>query len=486
MNTPLRTGCVVLIVILAFLRTTFAASPPALTAEERRGAAGDQTNFFGDDPANPGPIADLDPSMTSVAVKKAMQKVADWQLQRAEKHFDQQWTFATLYCGFLSASQSTGDLKFRDAMLAMGENFQWDISGSATSAARAAADAPPAPGPGDIPDLNALDAPPQLDPAQLAAMRRLVPINANSECLSQTYLELYFQYNNPWMLAATRQAFDQVMSIDHYPASLPPGLRGGGGAPANPQRTRGRGRGASTRPADQGMDPALNPHHLIWWWCDALYMGPPAWARLYHATEDPKYLAYIDRHWWRTSQYLYDPVEHLYFRDNSFLAKHEANGQKVFWSRGNGWVIAGLARVLQYMPADYPTRPQYVKQFQEMAAKIASIQGQDGLWRAGMLDPDYYGLPENSGSAFFTFAMAWGINQGILDRATFEPVVTKAWQGLVSHIHADGRLDCIQQTGSGPAHFRPSASYVYGVGAFLMAGREVNRLALTMMMEHRR
>jgi hypothetical protein len=476
MNTLFRTAATVLLML------STAASPPALTADEKRAAAGNKTDHFGDDPVNAGPIANLDPSMTTVAVKKAMQLVADWQLPRAEKFFNQQWTFGTLYCGMLSATQSLGDPKFRDAMVAVGESFQWDISGSASN--NAANDAAAAGG------FDFAAAPPPMDPAQLAAIRRQFPINANSECLSQTYLELYFQYNNPWMLEPTRRAFDDVIGIDVYP-NASPFDRAGGGAPANAaaggQSGRGRGRGgASTRPSDQGTDPLYNPHHLIWWWCDALYMGPPAWARLYKATGDAKYLAYLDKHWWRTSQYLYDPAEHLYFRDNSFIAKKEKNGQKVFWSRGNGWVIAGLARVLQYLPAEYPSRPKYVQQFQEMAEKLASIQGEDGLWRSGLLDPDDYVEPENSGSAFFTYALAWGVNQGILDRATYEPVVSKAWKGLLSHIHADGRLDCIQQTGAGPAHFRTSASYVYGVGAFLQAGREVNRLALAMMMEHHR
>jgi rhamnogalacturonyl hydrolase YesR len=214
-------------------------------------------------------------------------------------------------------------------------------------------------------------------------------------------------------------------------------------------------------------------------------MAPPAWARMYKITGDIKYLDYLDHHWWVTSGYLYDPVAHLYYRDNTFITKKESNGQKVFWSRGEGWVVGGLARVLQYMPSDYPDRPKFETQFKDMCQAIAAIQGPDGLWRAGMLDPDYYIEPENSGSAFFTFAMAWGINQGLLDRDTYTPVVQKAWAGLVSHIHADGRLDCIQQTGSGPAHFKESSSYVYGVGAFLLAGREVNRLALTTAMTHR-
>jgi rhamnogalacturonyl hydrolase YesR len=137
------------------------------------------------------------------------------------------------------------------------------------------------------------------------------------------------------------------------------------------------------------------------------------------------------------------------------------------------------------MPGDYPDRPKFISQFTDMAAKIASLQSRDGLWRAGLLDPDAYGLPENSGSAFFTYALAWGINEKILDHDAYEPIVAKAWQGLVSHIHADGRLDCIQQTGASPAHYAPSASYVYGVGAFLLAGREVNKFAITQAMQHR-
>jgi rhamnogalacturonyl hydrolase YesR len=214
-------------------------------------------------------------------------------------------------------------------------------------------------------------------------------------------------------------------------------------------------------------------------------MAPPTWAKLYKATDDVKYLNYLDHQWWVTSDNLYDPAEHLFYRDATFITKRESNGQKMFWSRGEGWVMGGLARVLQIMPADYPDRGKFVTQFKDMATRIAGLQGPDGLWRAGMLDPDFYGEPENSGSAFFVYAMAWGVNEGILDRATFEPVIAKGWKGLLSHVHADGRLDCIQQTGSGPAHFKTSSSYVYGVGAFLLAGREVNRLAITLAMEHR-
>jgi rhamnogalacturonyl hydrolase YesR len=112
-----------------------------------------------------------------------------------------------------------------------------------------------------------------------------------------------------------------------------------------------------------------------------------------------------------------------------------------------------------------------------MAEEVATIQGADGLWRSGLLDPAAYPYPEVSGSAFFTFALAWGINEGLLDRKTYEPVVAKAWKGMLTHIYADGRLGSIQKIGGSPDTVSLGGSYVYGVGAFLLAGEEVDRLA---------
>ncbi|HKR75361.1 MAG TPA: glycoside hydrolase family 88 protein [Rhodanobacter sp.] len=220
-----------------------------------------------------------------------------------------------------------------------------------------------------------------------------------------------------------------------------------------------------------------DPRRPLWWWCDALFMAPPTWAGLARATHERAYLDYMDRQWWITSALLYDPVEHLYSRDASYLDKHEANGRKLFWSRGNGWVMAGLARVLMLMPADYPQRPRYVQQFRAMAARLAQLQGKDGLWRAGLLDAAAYPRPETSGSAFIVYALAWGVHHGMLDAATYRPVINRGWRGLVGEIYADGRLGDIQPIGAAPGDYPPSASYVYGVGAFLLAAGEVGALA---------
>ncbi|MHB1021713.1 MAG: glycoside hydrolase family 88/105 protein [Acidobacteriaceae bacterium] len=264
---------------------------------------------------------------------------------------------------------------------------------------------------------------------------RSFPAGADDQSMGQAYVELYFHHKDPARIAPTRAELDAVMAM-----------------PDNPKR-------------------------LPWWWCDALFMAPGLWARMSTATGDQKYLAYMDKEWWETSNLLYDQQRHLYFRDATYLNKHEENGQPMFWSRGNGWVMAGIVRVLEYLPKNDPMRPKYIEQLKEMSASVAALQGKDGLWRAGLLDPNYYVLPETSGSALMTYAMAWGVNNGILDKHKYKPVVAKAWKGLLAHVYADGRLGCIQQTGAEPAFYRPTASYTYGVGAFLLAGSELDHMA---------
>jgi rhamnogalacturonyl hydrolase YesR len=272
------------------------------------------------------------------------------------------------------------------------------------------------------------------------------PYNADDHCIGQTYAELYLRHHDPRMLAAMIERFDFVLA---HPIA-----------------------------DNLVFDRTLNPDwRNTWSWCDALFMGPPAWVRLYAATGKKAYLDFAVEKWWKTSDFLYDAKEHLYFRDNTFFARREANGEKVFWSRGNGWVMGGLVRVLQFLPAEHPARARFVKQFQEMAARVLTCQQPDGLWRASLLDPASYPLKETSGSGFFAYALAWGVNQRLLDRAAYEPAVWKAWQALVDCVTPEGRLTHVQPVGANPRQFDPDATEVYGVGAFLLAGSEVYRMA---------
>jgi hypothetical protein len=196
------------------------------------------------------------------------------------------------------------------------------------------------------------------------------------------------------------------------------------------------------------------------------------------ATGDERYLNFAVRNWWRTTDYLYDTNAHLFFRDSTFFNKTETNGAKIFWSRGNGWVFAGTVRMLQYLPMNHPDRPRFEQLFKDMAGKILLLQQPDGMWRASLLDPDDYPMPEASGSAMFTYGLAWGVNQGLLDRAKYEPAVRKAWPALVGCVDADGKLTHIQPAGSQPVRFDADSTQPYGGGVFLLAGSEVYRMVV--------
>lgn len=262
------------------------------------------------------------------------------------------------------------------------------------------------------------------------------PFHADDEAIGQVYESLYSDHRDPVRIADVRDTFDRLLE----------------------------------RPDDPARD--------LWWWCDALFMAPPALAKLSALTGDHRYIDKMNQEWQLTTEHLYDPSEHLFSRDASYLHKTERNGKKIFWSRGNGWVLAGTVNVLRALPESDPSREKYLGLFRDMSQRIAGLQQPDGLWKPGLLDQSSYNSSEISGSAFFTYALTWGINEGLLDRAKYGPVVEQAWRAMQQHIYADGRLGSIQPIGAAPDAFSPSSSYVYGVGAFLLAGSELDRYAV--------
>jgi rhamnogalacturonyl hydrolase YesR len=223
---------------------------------------------------------------------------------------------------------------------------------------------------------------------------------------------------------------------------------------------------------------------VTWWWCDALFMGPAAFVKLGVTLDDDKYLKLNDKLFKECYDLLYDKEYKLYARDMKYKWDEpeikvikEANGEKIFWSRGNGWVMGGLVRTIKELPKDYPTRDFYIENYKEMAAKILSLQQEDGLWRASLLDPESYPGGEASGSGFYIYALAWGINNGILDKATYLPAVEKGWVGMNSLIQPDGHVGWCQPIGADPKkNFEANSWEVYGTGAYLLAGSEVIKL----------
>ncbi|MDF7813324.1 glycoside hydrolase family 88 protein [Hymenobacter sp. YC55] len=227
----------------------------------------------------------------------------------------------------------------------------------------------------------------------------------------------------------------------------------------------------------------VREHGLTWWWCDALFMGPPVLAKLGAIQKDPSYLTFNDSLYQQTYRHLYNHQEHLFARDAGYLwsesgeGKKESNGKRIFWSRGNGWVMGGLVQLLNELPQTHPTRPFYTTIFKEMSARLLSLQQPDGLWRSSLLDPQAYPGGEASGSGFDCYALAWGINQGLLDKATYQPAVQKAWVALNGLVSEDGRVGWVQPIGADPRRdFSAESWEVYGTGAFLLAGSEVIKL----------
>lgn len=224
-------------------------------------------------------------------------------------------------------------------------------------------------------------------------------------------------------------------------------------------------------------------HGITWWWCDAIFMGPPTLAMLGKDLKDKSYYDLNDRFFMETYDRLYDKEHRLFARDANFLinaageGRKEANGQKIFWSRGNGWVVGGLVRLLEELPKDHPKRAFYTGIYKDMMARVLDLQQADGLWRASLLDPASYPGGEGSGSGFYAYSMAWGINNKMLDKKKYTPAVKKAWTALNGLVSPDGRVGWVQPIGLDPKrNFTAESWEVYGTGAFLLAGSEVIKM----------
>jgi rhamnogalacturonyl hydrolase YesR len=204
-------------------------------------------------------------------------------------------------------------------------------------------------------------------------------------------------------------------------------------------------------------------------------MSPPAWVELSQQTGDPRYTEFALEEFWATTDFLYDPVEKLYFRDSRFFDRRDAQGRKQFWSRGNGWVFAGIANVLDVLPKDHPQRPRLERLFGDMALKLKAVQKSDGYWPPSLLAPEN-SPPETSGTGFYVYGLAWGVAQGLLDAGEYRPAIDQGWAALTRAVAKDGRLGWVQQVSDRPESVAETDSQYYGVGAFLLAASAIARL----------
>lgn len=340
-------------------------------------------------------------------VLSTMKKVANWQLALPDftnptTDLDRGWRHATLYIGIMELARLSGDSRYLNTLLEMGNRNGWNLG----------------------PRIRMAD----------------------DDCVGQVYCELFFLYRNQSMILPMQSMLNEIVTN-------PPIMNN------------------------------LTYSHYEWtesgkWlWADSLFMAPPTFMRLYNATGDAWYLDFVINNWWIVSNFLYDSLEHLFFRDSRFInVLRPKSGKKIFWSRGNGWAMAGLVRVLQYLPKNHPSHPQFIQQLQEMAEKILALQQPDGLWRTDLLDPTIFPLKETSGTALLTYAITWGINQGFLNKTIAQPAMFQAWSGLVSCINSSGKLGYVQSANYQPANVTSSGTQAYAIGAFLLAGSEVYRM----------
>ena len=220
------------------------------------------------------------------------------------------------------------------------------------------------------------------------------------------------------------------------------------------------------------------PQNDYWWWADGLYMVMPVMTRMYKITKNPLYLEKMYEYWKYSNSIMYDEAEGIYFRDAKYVyPKHKTpNGKKDFWARGNGWVFAAFARVLEDLPKSDKHRDTYIQYYQKMAEKIAESQMPEGYWSRSMLDPDYASGYETSGTAFFTYGLLWGINNGYLSKKEYGKTVGKAWNYLTKiALQPSGKVGYVQPIGENAGQHKVSAETTtdFGVGAFLLAASEM-------------
>lgn len=267
--------------------------------------------------------------------------------------------------------------------------------------------------------------------------------NADNYCCAQTYIDLYRLCPEPHMLTKTKSCMNMLVNT---------------------------------------------PQVDDWTWIDAIQMGMPVLAKLSKETGDKKYSekAWDMYEWARNTLAggLYNQKEGLWWRDADFVPPYkEPNGKNCYWSRGNGWVVAALVKVLEEIPADDPHRSVYEADLKAMCEALAKCQREDGFWNVSLHDESNFGGKETSGTALFVYGMAWGIRNGLLDKDKYMPIVTKAWNAIVNDaIHPNGYIGYVQGTGKEPKDGQP-VSYDsrpdfddFGTGCVLLAGSEVYKL----------
>lgn len=276
------------------------------------------------------------------------------------------------------------------------------------------------------------------------------PMHADDHAIGQAFLWLTEQTGNQKAYQPTKALFDKIL--------------------ANPPKV-----GLELieeEPRRRGFEGACQDR---WCWSDALFMAPRTWLKLSNITGDKKYWEYGNKEFWATTDYLFSEEHHLYFRDSRYFTEKSDNGKPVFWSRGNGWVFAGLPLIMDDLPNNHPSKGKYIELFKKFADGLVRAQKPDGYWAPSLLDPNKVKTPETSGTGFITFGLAWGVNNGILTEDKYINAVYKGWGALEKAVQPNGKVTWVQQVGKSPDPVAEHETQFYGVGAVLLAASEMTK-----------
>jgi unsaturated rhamnogalacturonyl hydrolase len=351
------------------------------------------------------------------SIKLVMDRANKYQFEHPWTEFDDNWIRGTYYTGVMACYQSTGDKNYLEQCDALGEKLNWQI--------------------------------PSLKPDSRGSGVNLLTIG-------QTWLESY-------MIKKDNKKIKPIIAHLEDPAIRNP----------------------ISKPLDWYFESGAR-------YVDGLFTGPPTLAMLFSVTKNEKYLQWMEICFWDVYGKLYDSEENLFYRDHRYFPgsgvqrrkspedngayQLTVDGKKVIWSRGNGWVFAGIARILKYLPKDHASYPRYLMVFQNMAKSLKSRQSEEGFWYPNLADPKDIFVKETSGTGFFTYGFAYGINNGILDRNEYLPVVEKAWKSLYESVNEEGKVEWGQLVADSPYMAKKEDSHEYGTGTFLLAASEVYKL----------
>ena len=213
-----------------------------------------------------------------------------------------------------------------------------------------------------------------------------------------------------------------------------------------------------------------------WCWADAVFMSPPVFAHLSKITNDPRFLEFMHKEFWIMTDYLYDTDYDLYLRDSRYFTRLDKQGRRIFWGRGNGWVLAGLARTIDFIPETDPQRVKYIDLFKKLSLSLLNYQNPDGSWPSSLLEAGADAHSETSATGLLAFGLAWGINNEHLKDAKYQVSVAKAWQSIVKNIEPNGKVGYVQQVAYAPGSATKDDTQLYGSGAVLLAAAELVKL----------